>query len=221
MFGQFDPGKGQAMKTLLVDDQPLFLEGLRNFLRANGVEVAGTARNGLEALMKYGLLQPDLVLLDLQMPGCDGIETTRMLKREYPAANIVILTAYEDENSRLAALQAGAAGYLLKGMEPQDFLSKLEGFNQDADLPATALTSRMPQQSACPEEMEYPAGLELSDRQLEIVKSLARGLSYKEIADLLNLKETTIKYHMNEMLSKFHLDNKSQLIAYAVKNRLI
>ena len=221
MFGQFDPGKGQAMKTLLVDDQPLFLEGLRNFLRAKGFEVVGTARNGLEALMKYELLQPDLVLLDLQMANCDGIETTRMLKKEYPAANIVILTASEDESSRLAALQAGAAGYLLKSMESQEFLSKLEGFNRDADLPATALTGRTPQQLVCLEAAEHSAGLELSERQLDIVKSLARGLSYKEIADLLNLKETTIKYHLAEILTKLHLDNKAQLIAYAVKNRLI
>ena len=124
------------MKILLVDDHPLFLEGLQNFLRANGIEVVGTARNGLEALMKYELLQPDLVLLDLQMAHCDGIATTRMLKKEYPAADIVILTASDDQRSRLAALGAGAAGYLLKSMEPREFLGKL------ADLSGTQIFRR-------------------------------------------------------------------------------
>lgn len=209
------------MKTLLVDDHPLFLEGMQNFLQANGVEVVGTARNGLEALLKYELLQPDLVLLDLQMTNCDGIETTRMLKKEYPAANIVILTACEDENSRLAAFQAGAAGYLMKGMEPQDFLSKLEEANRGEASLASALSGRTPQQPVCLEAAEHSAGRELSERQLDIVKSLARGLSPKEIADSLNLKETTIKYHLSEIFAKLHLDNKSQLIAYAVKNRLV
>lgn len=209
------------MKTLLVDDHPLFLEGMQNFLRARGIEVVGTARNGLDALMKYEMLHPDLVLLDLQMANCDGIETTRMLKQEYPAANIVILTAYEDENSLVAALQAGAAGYLIKSMEPQEFLAKLDGFSRGEAPLAAALAGRMLQQLAHPETAEHPAGWELSERQLEIVKSLARGLSYKEIADLLNLKETTIKYHLSEILAKLHLDNKAQLIAYAVKNRLV
>ena len=204
-----------------MDDHPLFLEGMQKFLQASGIEVVGTARNGMDALMKYELLHPDLMLLDLQMANCDGIETTRMLKKEYPAANIVILTAYEDENSMVAAIQAGATGYLLKGMEPQEFLSKLEGLNRGEAPLAAALTGRMLRQLAHPEAAEHSAGWELSERQLDIVKSLARGLSYKEIADLLDLKETTIKYHLSEILAKLHLDNKAQLIAYAVKNRIV
>ena len=209
------------MKTLLVDDHPLFLEGMQNFLRTNGIEVVGTARNGLDAMMKYELLQPDLVLLDLQMAHCDGIATTRMLKKEYPAAHIVILTASEDESSLLAAIQAGAAGYLLKGMEPEEFLGKLAGLKRGEAPVAAALTGRMLRQLAHPEAAERAARLELSERQLDIVKSLAGGLSYKEIADSLNLKETTIKYHLSEILAKLQLDNKAQLIAYAVKNRLV
>jgi DNA-binding NarL/FixJ family response regulator len=209
------------MKILLVDDHPLFLEGMQSFLLAHGVEVPGIARNGLEALLKYEAHQPDVVLMDLQMAGCDGIETTRMIREEYPEACIVILTAFEDQKSLSAAVGAGAAGYLLKGMEPDEFLRKLAGIGRGEAPLADALAGKVLQQLAHPEKTENPPKPELSQRQLCIVKLLADGLSYKEIADLLNLKETTIRYHLEEILSKLQLNNKAQLIAYAVKNKLI
>ena len=115
------------MRTLLVDDHALFLEGLKTFLIANGIQVVGTAKNGPEALVNFEMLKPDLVLMDLQMAQCDGIETTRMIKKEYPEANIVMLTACEDEESLFASIQAGASGYLLKGIEPEQFLEQLFG----------------------------------------------------------------------------------------------
>jgi DNA-binding NarL/FixJ family response regulator len=209
------------MKILLVDDHPLFLEGMQSFLLAHGVEVSGTARNGLEAILKYEAHYPDVVLMDLQMAGCDGIETTRMIRKEYPEARIVILTACEDETSLSAAVGAGAVGYLLKGMEPDEFLRKLEGIGRGEAPLADALAGKVLQQLAHPEMAEKPNKLELSERQLCIIQSLAKGLSYKEIADLLNLRETTIKYHFHEILAKLQLNNKAQLIAYAVKNKLI
>jgi DNA-binding NarL/FixJ family response regulator len=209
------------MKILLVDDHPLFLEGMQSFLLAHGVEVSGIARNGLEAILKYEAHHPDVVLMDLQMADCDGIETTRMIRKEYPEARIVILTASEDETSLSAAVGAGAAGYLLKGMEPDEFLRKLEGIGRGEAPLADALAGKVLQQLAHPERTEKPDKLELSERQLCIIQSLAEGLSNKEIADLLNLKETTIKYHFHEILSKLQLNNKAQLIAYAVKNKLI
>ena len=95
------------MKTLLVDDHALFLEGLKTFLQAHGIQVVGTARNGPEALLKFEMLKPDLILLDLQMAQYDGIETTRMIKKEYPEATIVILIACEDEDSLFASIKAG------------------------------------------------------------------------------------------------------------------
>lgn len=102
------------MKTLLVDDQALVLEGLRSFMEANGFAVVGTARSGAEALMKFEMLKPDLVLMDIQMGGMDGVETTRLLRKEHPEAKIVMLTAVEDDNSMVAAMQAGAEGYRRK-----------------------------------------------------------------------------------------------------------
>jgi two-component system NarL family response regulator len=219
------------MKILLVDDHPLFLQGMETFLKSHGAEIAGTARNGSEALVKYEMLTPDLVLMDLQMAGCDGIETTRMIKKDYPGANIVMLTACEDESSLLAAMQAGASGYLLKGMEPEDFLRQLDALNRGETPLASGMAGRLLQQLARQESaalVDEDAALaknmaneELTGRQLGIIQLMSQGLSYKEIAAQLDLKEVTIKYHVGEILSKFHLANKAQLIAYAAKKGII
>ncbi|HBE76890.1 MAG TPA: DNA-binding response regulator [Firmicutes bacterium] len=212
------------MKILLVDDHPLFLQGMETYLKSKGAEVADTARSGPEALMKYEMLAPDLVLMDLQMAGCDGIETTRMIKKAYPEANIVILTACEDEAVLLEALQAGASGYLLKGMEPEEFLRQLDVFRRgelplESGIAGRLLQKLVLQKTEAPEINAVENGL--SQRQLGIVQLLSQGLSFKEIADELDLKEVTVKYHINEILAKLHLANKSQLIAYAAKKGII
>jgi DNA-binding NarL/FixJ family response regulator len=212
------------MKILLVDDHPLFLQGMQTFLETNGAEIVGTARNGAEALVKYEMLAPDLVLMDLQMAGCDGIETTRMMKKDYPEANIVILTAYEDEATLLAALQAGASGYLLKSIEPEDFLRQLDALNRGEMPMASAIAGRLLQKLACQAaamEVENTAEQKLTERQLEIVKLLIEGFSYKEIAAQLDLKEATVKYHVGEILAKLHLSSKVQLIAYALQKGIV
>jgi len=219
------------MKILLVDDHPLFLQGMENFLKSNGAEIAGTARNGSEALVKYEMLVPDLVLMDLQMTGCDGIEATRMIKKDYPDATIVILTACEDEASLLAAVQSGASGYLLKSMEPEDFLRQLDALNRGETPLASGMAGRLLQQLVRQESVlpvaenvaiaENNVNEELTERQLGIVKLLGQGLSYKEIAAQLDLKEVTIKYHVGEIIAKLHLANKTQLIAYVAKKGII
>lgn len=217
------------MKILLVDDHALFLEGLKTFLEVQGIQVVGIARNGAEALLKYEMLKPDLILMDLQMVQCDGIETTRMIKKEYPEATIVMLTACEDEDNLFASIQAGASGYLLKGMEPEQFLEQLLGLSQGEMPLAPCLAGRVLKEflrqqhaPALVKRNEKGKGnQELTERQHGILKFLAEGLSYKEIAEQLELKEVTIKYHINEILTKLHLANRSQLIAYFLKKGLL
>ncbi len=206
------------MKTLLVDDHALFLEGLKTFLQAHGIEVVGTATNGPEALLQFELLKPDLILMDLQMARCDGIETTRMIKKEYPEATVVMLTACEDEDSLFASIQAGACGYLLKGMEPLQFLEQLSALARGETPLGPGLAERVLKefirQQQAPVEREDKGDRKLSARQQGILELLTEGLPYKEIAEQLGLKESTIKYHINEILTKLHLANRSQLIAY-------
>ncbi|HWR38545.1 MAG TPA: response regulator transcription factor [Patescibacteria group bacterium] len=213
------------MKTLLVDDHVLILAGLQNFLTANGIEVAGTARNGTEALIQYAILKPDLVLMDLQMAGLDGIETTRILKKDYPEAKIVMLTAIEDEEKLFAALQAGAEGYLLKDMEPESFLRQL-AVAAAGEMPiAPNLAQRLLRTFSggwqTSKEVGGETARELTERQTDLLQMLVEGMTYKEIAARLNLKESTVKYHVKEILAKLQLGNRTQLITHALRQGLV
>lgn len=207
------------MNILLVDDHALFLEGLKNFLEVNDISVLGTAKSCEEALAKLDLLKPELVLMDVQMAGCDGIEATRLIKERYPEMKIVMLTACEDEDSLFAAMRAGAAGYLIKSMEPEQFLSRLTSL-REGDVPlapglARRLMGEFSRAGIAEQAHEAAAYQQLSERQLEVLQLLTEGLTYKEIALRLELKEVTVKYHVKEIISKLHLANRAQLIAHA------
>ena len=204
------------MKILLVDDHALVLEGLKHFLTSQGIEVVGTAQNGVEALMQYEMTEPDVVLMDIQMNGWDGIQTTQMIKKEYPEAKIVMLTAFEDEENLLAAMQAGAEGYLLKDMEPASFIRQLAGMAAGEMPLAPQLAERLLHEFGRRETEQK----ELTDRQQEVLQLLTQGLIYREIADRLELKETTVKYHVKEILEKLGLPNRTQLIAYTLREGL-
>jgi two-component system NarL family response regulator len=210
------------MKILLVDDHALFLEGLSNFLKVNDIEVVGTAKDSTEALYKVTALAPELVLMDVQMAGDDGIAATRLIKEKYPDLTIVMLTASEDQDSLFAAIQAGATGYLLKSMEPDLFLEQLYRIN-DGDMPlAPGLAKRFLQEFArrthAPKEDEVDVIMPaLTERQTEVLELLTEGLTYKNIALKLDLKEVTVKYHVKEIISKLHLANRAQLLAHASK----
>lgn len=212
------------MKILLVDDHALFLEGIRNFLEANDINVVGTAKSGEEALTKVGMLKPELILMDVQMAECDGIETTRMIKRGYPEVKIVMLTASEDEDSLFAAMQAGAVGYLIKSMDPEQFLRQLFSLREGEVPLAPGLAKRLlgefSRRRQAADELSDELEPELTRRQTEVLQLLTEGRTYKEIAQRLDLKEVTVKYHVKEILSKLHLSNRAQLIAHASRLRL-
>ena len=207
------------MKVLLVDDHSLFLEGLKNFLKVNDINVVGTAKSGMEALMKIDMLQPELILMDVQMGECNGIEATRMIKAEYPEIKIVMLTASEDEDSLFDAIQAGAAGYLLKSMEGEQFIWQLNCLHE-GDMPlAPCLAKRLLQAFNHRRQEEATNRTErephLTERQIEILQLLTEGLTYRMIALRLTLKEATVKYHIKEIMTKLHLANRAQLLVYA------
>lgn len=212
------------MKILLVDDHALFLEGIKNFLEVNDIEVLGTAKSGEEALAKVGMLKPELILMDVQMADGDGIDTTRLIKQEYPDVKVVMLTASEDEDSLFAALQAGAVGYLIKSMEPQQFLRQLTSL-QEGEIPlapgfAKRLLGEFTRHRPPPAETGDQPEQQLTTRQTEILLLLTEGLTYREIALRLNLKVVTVKYHIKEIMSKLHLGNRTQLIAHASRLEL-
>lgn len=200
------------MRILLVDDHALVVEGMRNFLTVNGFAVVGAAKGGAEALKLFAQTNPDLVLMDLQMGDLDGIQATKMIKEQYAEARIVMLTAIEDDDSLVAAMGAGAEGYLLKNMDPEKFLAQVNAIAA-GEMPfapglAERLLRRMSRQSRKP---EVPA-LDLTDRQTELLKLLAQGLTYKEIGTQMGITVATVRYHIKEILFKTGLPNRAQLL---------
>ena len=215
------------MNVLLVDDHPLFLEGLGNLLTARNINVVGTASDGFEALLQSRLLQPDVVLMDVQMPRCDGLKATRLIKAEMPQIDIVMLTMSTDDQHLFEAIKCGAAGYLLKTLEPDHFYELLSGLDQgeaamSRDLAAKVLaefanqTERTDDSSTNGEDTDA-----LTARQLEVLEMVAQGHINREIAEALVITERTVKYHMREILQKLHLRNRAQVVAYAVRSGLV
>jgi signal transduction histidine kinase/DNA-binding NarL/FixJ family response regulator len=217
---QFGMGgkEGQGLRILLVDDSPIFLEGLRNLLMARGLTVVGLAHDGLEAQEKARLLRPDIIVMDVEMPGCNGLEATQAIKAGWPEAKIVMLSVSEDEGNLFEAIKSGASGYLLKNLDANAFIELLSGLARGETPLTPSLAARLLAEYAHPAAPGGPAGVsadELSDRQWQILDLAAHGLAYKEIGTTLNLSEATIKYHMKQILERLHLESRAQAVAHA------
>jgi DNA-binding NarL/FixJ family response regulator len=225
------------LRVLLVDDHRLFLEGLRNLLTSEGIEVVGLAHDGLEALAAARRLQPDVILMDIQMPRCDGVAATRLIKAEMPACKIVMLTMSENEQDLFEAVKSGASGYLLKRLDAEEFFAYLAEL-QTGHPPfspglAEKILKEFAHQGIRPEDGPSPASAaaapvedspgdeaqegSLSGRQVQILTLVARGQTYRQVADTIGIAERTVKYHMAEILDRLHLDNRAQVIAYAAR----
>jgi len=216
------------MRVLLADDHTLLVEGLRNLLEAHDIEVVGAAGNGLEAAELARELLPDVILMDIRMPVCDGLTATRLIKAELPQIKIVVLTTSADEQDLFEAVKSGAGGYLLKSMDAESLIEALHDVQQDVPPFAPGLAARLLGEFA--RSADDPAGTEspsppseatpdleepLSPRQAEVLALLAEGLSYKEVGERVFLSPRTVKYHMAEIMRKLHLQNRAQVLAYA------
>lgn len=221
------------MRVLLVDDHGLFLEGLRNLLASQGLEVVGTARDGLDALAAARRWRPDVILMDIQMPRCDGVAATRLIKAEMPDCKIVMLTMSDDEDDLFEAVKSGASGYLLKRLDADEFFAYLSEMQAGHPPFSPGLAEKIlkafaaqggprPQAPlAPPDAAGAPIEGALSARQVQILTLVAQGLTYRQVADHIGLAERTIKYHMAEILNRLHLENRAQVIAYAARAGLV
>ncbi len=217
-------------RILLADDHGLFLEGLQNLLQAGGYQVVGTARDGLEALQLARKLHPDVILMDVRMPDCDGLTATRLIQAEMPEIKIVMLTTSTEDQDLFEAIKSGASGYLLKNLEPNQLFDYLRGLSRgeaplSRELSARLLREFSSQARTLDEQAVAglpgaPPGPALSPRQREILALVAAGRSYKEVAATLNLSEHTVKYHVGEILGRLHLKNRSEVVAYALRRGL-
>lgn len=210
------------MNILIVDDHILFARGLKNLLEAGGVSVTGIARDGSEALVTVRKLRPNLILMDINMPGCDGLAATSRIKAEFPEIKIVMLTMNDDDDSLFEAIRNGASGYLLKNLEADELFACLEQLAQGEMVFSPGLAERVLREFGHTADGTLPASKNLEKksltlRQEEVLTNVAHGLTYKDVASKLGISETTVKYHMSEILERLHLGNRAQAIAYITK----
>ncbi|MGE5550122.1 MAG: histidine kinase N-terminal 7TM domain-containing protein [Bacteroidota bacterium] len=216
-------GMVKSMRVLLVDDHALFREGLQSLLATRGYQVVGTACDGVEALEKARALQPDVILMDIQMPRCNGLAATRLIKAEMPAVRIVILTMSEDDEHLFEAIKSGASGYLLKNLGADALFDLLAGLARGEAPLSPGLAAKVLHEFARQRDTSAPTTetdanreeVELTPRQAEILALVSRGLTYKEVGASLYLSERTIKYHMGEIVERLHLKNRHEVLAYA------
>ena len=219
-----------TLRILLVDDHNLFLEGLTNLLASEGIPVVGTAHDGFEALNMARQLKPDLILMDIHMPRCNGVAATRLIKAEMPEIKVVILTMSEEEGDLFEAVRSGASGYLVKSLDADDFFDYLKDFQAghppfspglaEKILKAFSEQHTRPVSQVLPadsDEVDARCAQQLTPRQMQILTLVAGGQTYRQVAETLSIAERTVKYHMGEILECLHLENRAQVIAYAAR----
>jgi two-component system NarL family response regulator len=201
-----------------VDDHPLYLEGLRSLLAARGFQVIGTAHDGMQAQSLARHLRPDLILMDVNMPRCDGLEATKHIKEELPDTKIVMLTVAAEGDILFEALKFGASGYLLKSLEGKQFFTLLdnvlEGETTISPEMATMVLAEFAKKGTEP-PTKTDQLITLTRRQNEVLDLTTQGLSNKEIANSLHITEATVKYHVSQILERLHLKSRYQLAKYA------
>ena len=216
-----------SIRVLLADDQALVRSGFRMILdEREGIEVVGEAENGAQAIELARALRPDVILMDVRMPHLDGVEATRQLVSGGTDARIVILTTFDLDEYVYAAIRAGASGFLLKDVRPSELVDGIRVVAAGDALLAPSVTRRLLDRfaTALPDGDDEPAppSLEsLTDRELEVLKLLARGLSNTELAQQLFLSETTVKTHVSSVFRKLRLRDRAQAVVLAYELGLV
>jgi len=214
----------EPLRVLLVDDHVLFRKGIASLLSARqDLTVVGEAGDGVEAVKIARETMPDIVLMDVNMPERGGLETVKILKREMPHVQIVMLTVSDDDDDLFAAIKNGARGYLLKNLEPQQLYKMLDGI-REGEAPISGMMAskilqefRQPDQNQ-PEETE---GIdELTPREVEVLEQVVTGATNKEIAKTLHITENTVKIHLRNILEKLQVQNRIQAAVQAVREGL-
>jgi DNA-binding NarL/FixJ family response regulator len=214
------------MRVLIADDHPLFRDGLRSLLEARGIDVVGEAKNGREAVEQSKRLRPDVVLMDLNMPGLGGLDATRLISAEQTNVKVVVLTASEDDANLFEAIKSGAQGYLFKNLDSNEFFRLLEGVARGEPALTPGLARKLLGEFARPAAPAQPAATNeaqsLTEREREVLNLLVQGVtSNRELAERLVVTENTVKYHLRNILDKLHVQNRAQVVAYAVRHGIV
>ncbi len=209
----------EKITVLIVDDHAVVRQGLRTFLELqDDIEVVGEAENGAQAVDQTRQHGPDVVLMDLVMPEMDGIEATRRISALRPDTKVIALTSFAADDKVFPAIKAGASGYQLKDVSPSDLADAIRAAHRgETQLHPEVAKKLMDQVAGGAEE---PAPEELTERELEVLRLVASGLSNKEIAQELTISDKTVKTHISSILSKLHLADRTQAAIYALKKGL-
>ena len=216
----------ERLRVLLVDDHALFRQGIKLLLETRlDIEVVGMAADGAEALVLTRKTAPEVILMDLEMPGCSGLEAIRRIKLEFPQVKIVVLSVVEDHSTILEAIKNGAQGYLLKNLEAYQLFDMLDGLRRGEAPLSGIIAAKILNEFSVPvitnakTKASEPECLSRAERQ--VLELLVTGMRNKEIADTLVIAENTVKSHLASILAKLHLQNRIQAAVYAVKHGLV
>ena len=205
-----------AIHILVADDHTLFRDGLRAlFASLPDTEVVGEAATGLEAVQQAEALQPDVVLMDIQMPGLNGIEATRQIVRTSPHIGVVVVTMFEDDDSVFASMRAGARGYVLKGADQEEMLRTIRAVARGEALFGPAIASRLMSYFSAPRPAAPDVFPELTEREREVLGLIAQGHNNNEIAQRLVLSQKTVRNHVSNIFSKLQVADRAQAIVRA------
>lgn len=210
------------IKILIVDDHPVVRRGLQSILGdAKDLQVAGEASNGAQALQQISALKPDVVLMDIRLPGADGVQITRRIRREHPNIKVIILTTYDDDQHLYNAIEAGAHGFLTKHADYADLAESIRAVHKGERLLSPALIGKVLdrfQQMAQAQAMQESG---LTDEEVEVLRMIAEGATNKEIGEKLFWSEVTVKRRASEVYSKLGVADRAQAVAEAMKRGLI
>lgn len=210
------------IRVLIADDHHVVRRGLVFFLRTQkSLEIIGEAANGKEVVEMAKSLKPDLILMDLVMPEMDGIQATRIIKKEQPDIKIMMLTSFSDQDHVIPALEAGASGFQLKDIQPDELVASIKKIMSGENQLHPTATSHLLANLSNKSKPEKNLLEELTKRELDVLKEIAKGKSNKEIAASLFITEKTVKTHVSNLLAKLELADRTQAALYAVKNQLV
>jgi len=213
----------EKIRILLAEDHIVVREGFKELIsNEDDMEVIGEAANGLEAIKLTEQLMPDVVIMDISMPEMNGIEATKKIKSLYPAVNILILTAYDNEEFIFAIIEAKAAGYMLKNVKGRELLNAIRAVHSGDSVLHPSITRKiLTHLQSGKQNREIKAQIRLSNREIEVVQLGVKGLINKEIADRLNLSDRTVQTHWRNIFAKIGVSSRIEAIMYCLKNEWI
>lgn len=208
------------IRVLLADDHAVVRSGLKAFLLAwDDLDLVGEASDGEEAVRLCARVQPDVVLMDLQMPRMDGATATRLIREANPQIQVIALTSFREEELVQSALRAGAIGYLLKNISAEDLVDAIRSAARGRPTLSPEATSALIQSAT--QSAQPPLGFDLTEREREVLALLVAGLNNSQIADRLIVSRSTVKFHVSSILSKLGVTSRTEAVAIALQNHLV